>query len=134
MEHTDERCSAKLECNVPRPAADWQCCHEAGEAGEGAGSSDRRSPGAIVGGEKKNEVAWRILDVVGVKAGVDKLVALVCFLGGSRVYFKRGGEAMFFAGPGITAMQHQAIYLLPRIQNPLSLCVCRSQRDVRAIY
>ena len=69
MEHTDERCSAKLECNVPRPAADWQCCHEAGEAGEGAGSSDRRSPGAIVGGEKKNEVAWRILDVVGVKAG-----------------------------------------------------------------
>ena len=89
---------------------------------------------AIVGGEKKNEVAWRILDVVGVKAGVDKLVALVCFLGGSRVYFKRGGEAMFFAGPGITAMQHQAIYLLPRIQNPLSLCVCRSQRDVRAIY
>lgn len=46
----------KLECNVPRPAADWQCCHETGEVGEGAGSSDRRSPGAIVGGEKKNEV------------------------------------------------------------------------------
>ena len=40
---------------------------------------------AIVGGEKKNEVAWSILDVVGMmKAGVDKLVALVCFLGGSR--------------------------------------------------
>ena len=61
---------------------------------------------AIVGGEKKNEVAWRILDVVGMmKAGVDKLVALVCFLGGSRVYFKRGGEATFFAGLGITAMR-----------------------------
>ena len=61
---------------------------------------------AIVGGEKKNEVAWRILDVVGmIKAGVDKLVALVCFLGGSRVYFKRGGEATFFAGLGITAMR-----------------------------
>lgn len=111
----------KLECNVPRPAADWQCCHEAGEVGEvgeDAGSSDRRSPGAIVGGEKKNEVAWRILDVVGMKAGVDKLVALVCFLGGSRVYFKRGGEATFIAGPGMTAMHHQAKYLLPKMQNP----------------
>ena len=65
---------------------------------------------AIVGGEKKNEVAWRILDVVEMmKVGVDKLVALVYFLGGSRVYFKRGGEATFFAGPGITAMRRQVI-------------------------
>lgn len=64
------------------------------------------------------------MDVVGrMKTGVDRLVALVCFLGGSRVYFKRGGEATFFAGPGITAVRRQAIYLLPRMQNPLSLRV-----------
>ena len=54
----------KLECNVPRPAADWQCRHEAGAVSEGAGSSDRRSPGRRLSVERRRmrsrKVFWML--------------------------------------------------------------------------